>query len=283
MMHEVRSIPTAPRRIRLRPLLAHRWPLFFVGALCVVAGSLCSWMLFLASGAKPSDQRRLDRGPVEVVSAVVERVDEPTRQDDGAPIEWPDHIPRQTVHYSFTFRDLPLSGASFAKVGVFHQGDQVDVELLPQEPNRNRIRGTLLHLDRVWLQPETWLGALVVPGILLLLGWLAGVFQLWQVLSNGDVSVGTVTSARPVRFVLPEMLSVRFEFRDYRARVRNSRHWVRLRSELGMRLMRQQHTGWFEPMPVLHDRRLPQWNRMLLPLDFLSVNSPPRALDPRSS
>jgi hypothetical protein len=283
MMHEVRSIPTAPRRIRLRPLLAHRWPLFFVGALCVVAGSLCSWMLFLASGAKPSDQRRLDLGPVEVVSAVVERVDEPTHQDNGAPIEWPDHIQRQTVHYSFTFRDLPLSGASFAKVGVFHQGDLVDVELLPQEPNRNRIRGTLLHLDRAWLQPETWLGVLVVPGILLLLGWLAGVFQLWQVLSNGDVSVGTVTYARPVRFVLPEMLSVRFEFRDHRARVRSSRHWVRLRSELGMRLLRQQHTGWFEPMPVLHDRRLPQWNRMLLPLDFLSVTPPPRALDPRSS
>ena len=51
----------------------------------------------------------------------------------------------------------------------------------------------------------------------------------------------------------------------------------------GMRLHKQQHTGWFEPMPVLHDRRLPQWNRMLLPLDFLPVNSPPRALDPRSS
>ena len=283
MMHEVRSIPTAPRRIRLRPLLAHRWPLFFLGALCVITGGLTSWMLFLAAGAKPSDERRLNLGPATIVAGVVERVEEPVLEANGTPIEWPDHVQRQAVHYTFVFRDLHLSGTSFAKVGALHQGDPVEVELLPLEPNRNRIKGTLLHLERGWLKPGNWLGAIVMPGLLLLLGWVAGVFQLWQVLVYGDVSVGNVTHVRPVRFVLPEMLSVRFEFRDHRARLRSTRHWVRLHSELGMRLHKQQHTGWFEPMPVLHDRRLPQWNRMLLPLDFLPVNSPPRALDPRSS
>jgi len=170
MMHEVRSIPTAPRRIRLRPLLAHRWPLFFFGTLCVIVGGLTSWMLFLASGAKPSDERRLNRGPVEIVSAVVTRVEAPTVENNGTPIEWPDRIQRQAVHYSFTFRDLQLSGTCFAKVGVFHEGDPADVELLPQEPNRNRIQGTVLHIERAWLLPENWLSAVVVPGILLLLG-----------------------------------------------------------------------------------------------------------------
>jgi hypothetical protein len=44
---------------------------------------------------------------------------------------------------------------------------------------------------------------------------------------------------------------------------------VRARSQLGARLVHQQHTGWFEPLPVLYDRQAPQYNRMLLASDFL--------------
>ena len=33
--------------------------------------------------------------------------------------------------------------------------------------------------------------------------------------------------------------------------------------------------GDFEPMPVLHDRRLPQWSRLVLPGDFLSSPATP--------
>lgn len=270
MRHEVASIPPAPRRVRLRPLLAHRWPLLAAGALGVALGSLWSWMLFLAAGAKPSDQRRLDQGPTVRATASIDAIDEPLRfGDETAP--WPDRTPRQLVHYSFRFRDQDFTGQSFARLGTCAAGSTAEVELLPAEPNRNRLVGTLLHVERAWLQPGNWLCAVVAPSALLLLGWLAGVFQLWQVTVHGDVSVGNVLSIVPVRWVLPQMLRVQFEFRDHRAQLRRSRHWVRVHSELGARLLRQLHTGWFEPMPVLHDRRLPQWSRLLLPGDFLPV------------
>ena len=122
---------------------------------------------------------------------------------------------------------------------------------------------------RAWLQARFWIATMAVPGVLILLGWLAGFFQLRQVLVHGDVSVGRVTAIANVRFVLPEMLRVTYEFRDHRAVTRMNSHWVRVHGHLGERLVKQMHTGWLEPMPVLHDRRLPQWNRMLLPRDFL--------------
>ena len=87
-------------------------------------------------------------------------------------------------------------------------------------------------------------------------------------LVHGDVSVGTVTAVTPVRWILPETLRVSYEFRDHQSRIRRGQHWVRVHSGLGMRLLKQQHTGWFEPMPVLCDRQFPQWNRMLLADDF---------------
>lgn len=268
MMHEVRSIPTAPRRVRLGPLLAHRWPLLLLGGLCMATGGLLAWMLFLAAGGKPSDQYRLDQGPTVSATATIVRVDDPLREG-GQLVPWHDGVPRQTVHYTFRYRDQDHAGQSPTGIGGYLVGDAVAIELLPDEPNCNRIRGSQLHVKRAWLQPGSWLVGLVVPGALVLLGWLAGVFQLRQVLVHGDVSVGQVSAIAPVRWVLPPMLQVRFEFRDHRAQLRRSRHWVRQHSELGQRLLHQLHTGWFEPLPVLHDRRLPQWNRMLLPLDFL--------------
>ena len=45
-------------------------------------------------------------------------------------------------------------------------------------------------------------------------------------------------------------------------------------NELGARVLHQMHTGWFDPLPVLHDRRFPQFNRMLLARDFLPSTSP---------
>jgi hypothetical protein len=50
---------------------------------------------------------------------------------------------------------------------------------------------------------------------------------------------------------------------------RHGHHWVRAHGELGARLTDQAERAAFEEMPVLHDRRLPQWSRMLLPQDFL--------------
>jgi hypothetical protein len=65
MRHEVRDIPPAPRRLRLQPLLAHRWPLWALGFVPTVIGVLVAWAMFLQSGGKFSLGPTLDLGPVE--------------------------------------------------------------------------------------------------------------------------------------------------------------------------------------------------------------------------
>jgi len=273
MMHEVRCIPTAPRRVRAGPVLAHGWPLLAVGAVMTVVGGLWAWMLFLAAGAKPSDQRRLDEGPTEQVQGVVDRVDEPLRDRSGNLVPWHDAVQRQTVHYQFRWRDRDLMGESLAELGECAVGSDVTVELLAHEPHINRIVGTLLHLERAWLQPGNWLLGVVGPGALLLLGWLSGVLRLRHVLVHGDVAVGTVLGVWPVRGVLPEMLRVAFVFRDRHAVTQRGGHWVRVHSGLGRRLAQQLQAGRYEPMPVLHGRRSPRGGRMLVPQDFLPADS----------
>lgn len=257
MMHEVRSIPPAPRRIRLRPLFAHRWPLLAIGALLSIAGALLAWLMFLQAGGKPGDQRRLENGPTKLVPGRVMAVD----HADGRA--------RQQVHYRFEWSDQTRQGSSSAPVGAFLADTDIEVEVLLEEPGINAAKGTLLFVDHAWLTPRFWLGLLAVPGGLVLLGWLAGSFQLRQVLVHGDTTVGRVTAIEVVRGVLPEMLRVRYEFRDHRATLRKGSHWVRVHGELGARLLRQLRSARFESMPVLHDRRLPQWNRLMLPQDFL--------------
>jgi hypothetical protein len=271
MRHEVRSIPPAPRRVRLRPLLAFRWPMLALGGALTVAGSLLAWLMFLQEGGKPSIDRHLDAGPNAIVTATVKSVD-PAFDRGGRRWQW--------VHYSFELPKDPVwdkgataDGASFVDADRFAAGDRVEVEYSVANHNENRILGGHVWLDRAWLHPPFWLATLVTPGALVLIGWLASVFQLRHVLVHGDVTVGTVLDVANVRLMLPEMLRVTYEFRDHHASVRRHSHWVRTHGALGARLTRQMHTGWFEAMPVLHDRRLPQWNRMLLPQDFLRTTS----------
>jgi hypothetical protein len=264
MRHEVRTIPPAPRSIRWRPLFAHRWLLLATGGGMVVIGGLVAWLMFLQSGGKMSLGPALDRGPVARVQARLTKV-EPPRQWEGR--AW------QDVRYAFRFPDgaagVALSGGCFVPAGAWRPGDVVPLDVLVAEPNVTRVPGGTLHLDREWLRARFWMVAMAVPGGLLLLGWLAGVFQLRQVLVHGDVSIGVVHRVARVPFVLPEMVRVDYTFRDHRAATRHGHHWVRAHGELGARLLQQQAARAFEEMPVLHDRRLPQWNRMLLPHDFL--------------
>ncbi|MEO6597041.1 MAG: hypothetical protein ABIP94_20035 [Planctomycetota bacterium] len=266
MKHEVRSIPPAPRRVRLQPLLAHRWPLLASGGALLVLGCLAAWLMFLQAGGKPSDQQLLQSGPVERAIGKVGTMEPAIRRDGQL---W------QRVHYTFAWRDGTLTGACFVPAGTRLRDTEAPVEVLRGQPQINCIEGGVLYMDRLWLQPGFWLGIMVVPGCLVLLGWAASFFQLRQVLVHGDVSVGRVTAVSPVSLVLPEMLCVVYEFRDHRATARRNRHWVRLHGALGARLSRQLQSGRFEEMPVLHDRRLPQWNRMLLPADFLPQVSRP--------
>lgn len=264
MRHEVRDIPPAPRRVRWRPLLAHRWLLFVPGAVLLVIGCLLAWLMFLQSGGKMSDGPRLAAGPATRVSGTLTKVQPPRQHSDGRL--------RQEVHYRFPVQkdgqSTHCDGACFVPAGTWRVEDAVPVDYLAAEPNVSCIPGGVLHLDHAWLRARFWIVAVAVPGALLLLGWLAGAFQLRQVLMHGDVSIGVVHGVRRVRFLLPEMVRVDYTFRDHRARTRHNHHWVRAHGELGRRLLAQLRDGCYEEMPVLHDRTLPHWNRMLLPADF---------------
>ena len=262
MQHEVRSIPPAPRRVRLRPLLAHRWPLLAAGLSMVMVGGLIAWAMFLQSGGKFSLGPQLDAGPTLLANGTVTRV-LPSVDFNGS--SWND------VRYEFSYERSRLYGGSFVAAGRYEIGDEVDVEVLEEDPNTNRVVGGTLHIDRRWLYAQFWIVILVTPGALILLGWLAGVAQLRQVLANGDVSVGEVLKVEPLPLMLPETVRVTYEFRDHRAKLRQNQHWVRARGALGERLRRWNATARRESLPVLHDRRVPQWNRILLPEDFLKA------------
>ena len=271
MRHEVRTIPPAPRTVRWRPLFAHRWLLLGIGGALAVIGGLLAWLMFLQAGGKMSMGPRLDRGPVQRVEATVTRVD-PARRWDGR--TW------QSIAYRFTYhadgQDLLGYGGCHVPEGPWRIDDVVPVDVLVEDPNVSRVPGGVVHLDQDWLRARFWISAMAVPGGLLLLGWLAGVFQLRQVLVHGDVSPGLVHRVVRVPWVLPEMVRVDYTFRDHHAVTRHNHHWVRAHGALGRRLLQQAATGAFEEMPVLHDRGLTQWNRMLLASDFLP--SPPALL-----
>lgn len=274
MMHEVRSIPPAPRRLRAGALLAYRWPLSLSAATLVVSGLLLAWLMFLQAGGKPSDQARLDHEPLETAAGRVVGVDE---EFVRAGRRW------QRSHYSFAVADGEVVGSSFGAPGAHPVGETVQIEFLRAENNVSRIAGDVLHIHVAWLEPRFWLGLLAMPGAVLLLGWTAGAFRLRHVAVHGDVSVGRIVAVEAIPLVLPQMLRVTYEFRDHRATVRRGRHWVRRRGPLGDRLA----VAWLaslrpsartEPLPVLHDRRSPDQNRLLLPLDFVAEKRTDSAL-----
>lgn len=258
MSREVQGIPPAPRPVRWSRVLGYRWPLAAVALALGAYVGLWTWMMFLAAGGKARDGRRLDAEPTVQASASVTKVEE-LGED-------------QRVDYTFEHvmasgQRVELRDTSFAPRGTFAAGDRATVELLPAEPNVSRLAGH--RSDRIpkWLQPGPWFLLLVVPGLLAGLAWLAGVLHLRQVLVHGDVGIARVLSVRRVRWCLPETWSVQFTFRDHRAQERRSRHWVRAHSTLGARVRPPGHHALVR-VPVLHDRRWPQYCRLVVTEDF---------------
>jgi len=286
MMREVHGIPPAPRRVRWRAVLWYRWPLALAAFVLAIYGGAFTWMLFLAHGAKPSDNERLDRAQElgqlqhaegEVTSLLGFGAEFPRRPAElhGQPSEhWSYHFTVPTVG-----GNLSLFGHCFAPaVDHLRVSQTVTVEYLAEEPQLSRIVGTRLDLLPWWVRPGLWLRVLVVPGGLCLLLWFTSALLLRHMMALGDVGVARVTAVRRLRFVVPGMLVVHFSFRDHHADERHGRHWVRVRSPLGGRLRLPDQVG--ERLPVLHGRRWPQFSRLALPADFLSERppaSPPKA------
>lgn len=271
MVRDVQAIPPALRRVRWRAVLWHRWVLAIIGGSLCVYGGVFTWMLFLASGGKASDNRALDQGEVAIATGkVIELGRLAIASDDG---------PQDEV--TFQYPELNAQPKCFLPSGTVQAGQEVVVEYLPDRAGICRIQGGRLDLLRWWLRPLPWLYGLVLPGIPFLLLWFLAVLRLRHMMARGDVAVAEVLACRRVRWVVPGMLSIRFRFRDHRAALRLGGHWVHGRSPLGEQLQRFD-LGDRVQVPVLHSRRWPQFSRLALPADFapLSPSTAPQETIP---
>ena len=255
MPAEVQRIPPAPRRVSWGRVLGYRWPLAAATFALSVYGGVVTWLFFLANSGVFVEAERLEQGARAAVVAVVRAV----ATDAEA---------SQRVDYEFYADGQTWTGTSRVPGGTWREGQGVPVEYRLGTPTLNRIAGAPVKLRAPQFNPTHTFLLLVVPGLLLGLGWLVGVLRLRHVLVHGDVGVAQVLEVRHVRFCLPESLSVRFTFKDHRAQTRTSRHWVRVHSRLGARLLQRIDRESPERVPVLHDRRFPQHCRLVLPAYF---------------
>lgn len=255
---EVRQIPPAPRRVRLRKVLGYRWPLAAATFVLSVYGGVITLGLWLANSHLFVEAERLERSQKVQVEAVVRAVADDSRGGE----------PTQRVDYEFYGEGLVFTGSCRVVGGTWREGMAVPVEYAAGNPNLSRVRDARIEVRARRFEAGNSFSLFVVPGLLLGVAWLAGVLRLRSVLMHGDVGVATVLEVRRVPFCLPESLSVRFSFKDHRAKERTSRHWVRVHSPLGARLLRMIEQDRMDKVPVLHDRNVPQHCRLVLPDDF---------------
>lgn len=273
MTREVQGIPPAPRRVRWRSVVWYAWPLCFLALLLSVYGGVFDWMLFLAYSGKARDNERLDTERTERADGRVTRI-----EANGG---WFDDLPAEDVEYEFHYQGQPITGRHcFAPASKFNLEERVEVVVLPGDPHISRIEGTRLHLLPFFLSPGAWLRWVVLPGCALLLLWFALVLRLRATMSRGDVAVAELQSVRRLRFVLPTMLSVSYSFRDHHAAVRKGRHWVPLRSPLGLRLEVMRRREGPCRMPVVHSRSRPGHNRLAIADDFVRASTGTADLHP---
>ncbi len=253
MTREVHEIPPARRSVRWGSLAAVRWPLGLAGGVLAVAGGLVAWMLLLSRGVL-ADEADLDRGAVRG-HATVTGVQATDARIDG--------VPAERVTYSFETDDgiAIADQLCWARRDQFAAGSVQPVEYLATRPEVNRLIGARLCLltDRAGAVFR-WVCA---PGLLLLLLWAAGVWRQQRMLAAGDVTVALPTRIERVAGIVPVTLRVHYRFRDHNARWCEGWHWVRARSELGGRL-----TAMRRELVLVHDRRRPELNRLVIASDF---------------
>lgn len=255
MSADLRRIPPAPRHVHWRKVLGYRWPLAAATFALAIYGGILTWLFFLANSERSVNAERFDRGPRKAVEAVVRATG---TAPDGS----------QRVDFEFFADGQNWTSSMRVPGGQWREGQALPIEYLAGMPTINRIQGAPPDLAARQFDPTHTFVTLVVPGLLLGICWLAGVLHLRHVLAHGVVSLAEIQDVRRVRFCLPECLSVRFSFKDHRAQERTSRHWVRVHSPLGQRLVHQRPRSGKDKVPALHDRRFPQQCRLVLPEDF---------------
>lgn len=250
----VREIPPAERRVRWSTLVWFRWPMGLLGVFLVVYGGLVALMLMFASGGKPRDDRRLDASDVLRSMALV---------TDVKPSEaWLDDLPADRITYTFESQGGHAeTGRTFGHQDSFVEGREYPVEYLPGETEKNRLVGTRIGLLEDMVSPV--LGAVVLPGVLVLLLWLQSLWSLRMTLAHGDVAVARLTRIERVRGVVPVTVRAYYRFRDHHARWCEGAHWVRARSLLGEQMAQPQRE-----VAVVHDRARPERSRLVTASDF---------------
>jgi hypothetical protein len=263
MRREVQHIPPAPRTPRWPPVLWARWPLAFLAFLGAVYGGVITLMFVYAWGGKPSDDGWLDRVGRSVEGQVTE-VDVGAVRVEGRPVA--------RVRYEFHPSEREaMPGEMFLPAGRYRVDQRVQVEFVPDRPHVNRIAGERLsQLADVSRSTWRWF---VLPGLAAALLWFAGVLQTRSLLRHGDVGVAELLDVRPLPFVVPCMLRVRYRFRDHRARERGGQHWVRARSCLGHKLAATQAPA---HAPLVHDRDRPWRSRIVTVEDFVVAPAAPQ-------
>lgn len=246
MSRELHDIPPAPRQAHWSAALWYRWPFALAAFVLLVYGGLWTLMLFFASSGKPLDDERLNQFAQRTVGTVTDV--KPTEVElDGVAFEH--------VNYEFSTGPVTVYGASFAPALVAGTA-RIEIEFLPEAPSINRVRGGRISLLGNWVRPAFWFT--VVPGAVCLLLWLFGVLRIRRTLIEGDAAIAQIDSIRPVRWLVPSMLSVQFSFRDHNANEQRGSHWVRERSRAGQRLLRRP-----EFAAVIHCRERPNRHRLV--------------------
>jgi hypothetical protein len=300
MALELRDIPPAPRSVRAGAVVWRAFGAFLTGAVLLIYGGVLTLLLWISDRGSyyTEADRTLDRER-EVLVGTVTAV-EPRSSWRGDAMD--------LVRFRFEAADsMPQEGASFFAAGVHAVGADVEIEYSARTGDSRVLGGSLVHaMDATGT--AFWLT--VVPGSALLLLWLCSVLRLRRVLRDGDAAIAEPVEVRRVPFMIPTMLEVRFRFRDRSAQVREGRHWLRARSELGERLStasarpptaprvlwtptrgldKSVPTEWqtvrsadLPRLCVIHDRARPAANRLVAASDFAPTTSASRALPPHA-
>lgn len=300
MALELRDIPPAPRDVRPRAVVWRAFGVCLAGAVLLVYGGVLTLLLWISDRGSyyTEADRTLDRERQVLVGTVTAVDPRSSWRGDAMDL----------VRFRFAADDgIPQEGASFFTPGAHRVGEEVEIEYSARTGDSRVLGGSLV-------QPMGATGtafwSTVVPGAGLLLLWLVSVLRLRRVLRDGDVAIAEPVEVRRVPFMIPSMLEVRFRFRDRSANVREGRHWLLARSELGERmsvvaarpptaprvlwtpkrgLAPVVPTDWqtvrssdLPRLCVIHDRRRPQANRLVAASDFAPSASTSRALPPHA-